>query len=126
MEAIAAEDHITQVTIPFKRFSRIEYPSHEKGGEHEGALKVKCKGGKFAGYQHFYCSECNEELTLEPICVGNVHQNIRNRKNKYSVLQIGAKCPKCKKIDMIKIPFNAQFIMKLEEATRLDNKHLVP
>ena len=120
MEALATENQQTHVTTTFKRFSRTKYPSHELGGEHEGAIKVKCKGSEFAGYQNFYCSECNTQLKLEALTLDNVHVNIPARKLKYSVLKIGVQCPNCRKTDMIKIPFKVQTVIRPEKSTRSD------
>jgi len=122
MEVKAERGHAKQVTCELKRFSKAKYPSHETMGEE--ALKVKGQGSQEGcGYQHYYCLDCNEHLKLEPLGISNVHQNIPQRELKYSVLEIGVKCPKCKKTNMIKISFDCQFIVREETAKYQDHKH---
>jgi hypothetical protein len=125
MEAKAENDHSVEIKIPLKRFSQIEYPYSEKGGERDGAIKVTCTNQGFAGYQHFCCSDCNQVLKLEPLEICNCHSNSQNAERKYSTIKIGAKCTKCNKTDMIKITFESQLIADMNTGIKrdYDNQH---
>lgn len=119
MEVNAKQGRQKQGTFPLKRYSRVKYPSHEKFGEE--ALKIKYPAMGKSGYQTFYCLDCDHPLILEPLTIGNVHVNISEIERKYSVLQIGAKCPKCKKTDILKIQFDRQFVIHEGKATYQEN-----
>jgi hypothetical protein len=125
MEAKAENDHSVEIRIPLKRYSQTEYPYSEKGGEHEGAIKVICTNQGLAGYQNFSCSDCKHALKLEPLEVVNVHCNSQIKEQKYSVLKIGIKCQDCNKTDMIKIAFESQFIADMNAGVKrdCDNQH---